>query len=139
MESPARPTSSDKAALWRARKGEIRVLVALGLELNQIEDELQKDGSRVNTQVRENIIWEKRYSEVRDLLAQGLDVTGEDAPEWMDLDRQYPKESFVGVSSRRNHQTIQKTAKRGCRPRNHGQEGIHTAVSHWAIIMVQKC
>jgi hypothetical protein len=46
-------TSKDKAALWRANKEKMR------LELNQIEEELHKDGYHINAQLREFITWEK--------------------------------------------------------------------------------
>jgi hypothetical protein len=75
MASPAKPGPRDKTALLRSNKEKIGSLVSRGLELNQIEEELQKDGCRITTQLREYIIWEKRVPEVRKLLVQGLDVT----------------------------------------------------------------
>jgi hypothetical protein len=74
MASPLKLTAKDKAALRRSNKEKIRGLVSRGLELNQIEEELHKDGCRITAPLREFIIWEKRFPEVRKLLAQGLDV-----------------------------------------------------------------
>jgi hypothetical protein len=75
MTSAAKLGLRDKTALLRSNKEKIGSLVSRGLELSQIEEELQKDGCRITTQLREYIIWEKRVPEVRELLAQGLDVT----------------------------------------------------------------
>ncbi len=74
MESPAKPGGKDKAALLRANKDKIGDLISRGLEVSQIEEELQRGGCRITAQLREYIIWEKRVPEVRELLTQGLDV-----------------------------------------------------------------
>lgn len=76
MASPARLKGKDKAAAWEVKRGEIGLLIAEGMDLHQIEEKLQRDGTRVTAQVREHIIWEISSPQVRELLAQGLNVAG---------------------------------------------------------------
>lgn len=63
-----------RVALWTAKKEKIASLVSRGLDLKQIEEELELEGSRITAQVREHIIWTMNWPEVKELLDQGLDV-----------------------------------------------------------------
>jgi SOS response regulatory protein OraA/RecX len=74
MELHSRLTESEKAASWAAKKEKIAYLVSHGLDLKQIEEELELDGSRITSQVRDHIIWTINWPDVKVLLNQRLDV-----------------------------------------------------------------